>query len=88
MAWVGRVLGTFAGCIVGLLVWSIGAGGTGKGTPWGMVSRVLRSLPPFRSLTAFPFLFSGSRLCRCLPHDHDGSAVLSWTSVDADHLLG
>ena len=37
MAWVGRVTGTFAGCIVGLLIWTIGAGGSGRGTPYGMV---------------------------------------------------
>ncbi|KAL7418186.1 hypothetical protein BDY24DRAFT_437656 [Mrakia frigida] len=45
MAWVGRVMGTFAGCIVGLLVWSIGAGGTGKGTPWGIGAACAVSFP-------------------------------------------
>lgn len=41
MAWIGRVTGTLAGCIVGLLIWTIGAGGSGRATPWGMVSVVL-----------------------------------------------
>jgi len=87
MAWVGRVMGTFAGCIVGLLVWSIGAGGTGKGTPWGMVSRISRLLLRFRPLTPFLLFLSGSCLRCCLSYDHDGPAVLSWTSANASHFL-
>ena len=40
MAWVNRVSGTFAGCVVGLLIWTIGAGGAGRGNPYAMVSHV------------------------------------------------
>lgn len=36
MALVGRASGTFGGAVVGLLIWSIGAGGSGRGTPYGI----------------------------------------------------
>lgn len=36
LAFVARLTATFWGCLVGLLVWSIGAPGTAVGSPYGI----------------------------------------------------
>lgn len=45
MAWAGRGKGSLAGCLVGLLVWTIGAGGGGRGSPIGMGAATAVAFP-------------------------------------------